>query len=107
MQSADLPKGDDLALRRRLHLAWRRRVAVQRQVRPGIVIVVEVIPKDSVEMPFVEHDQVVETFPTYRADDSLAVGILPGRTCRGRDLVDAHGLDPLLEVIAIDVVPVA
>ena len=43
MQSADLPNGDDLALRRRLHLTWRWRVAIQRKMAPGIVVVVEVL----------------------------------------------------------------
>ena len=42
MQAANLRNRDDLALRRRFHLTWCRRVAIQRQMWPGIVIVGEV-----------------------------------------------------------------
>ena len=42
---------------------------------PGIVIVVEVVRKDAVQMPFVQHDHVVEALPTYRTDDAFAIGI--------------------------------
>jgi len=53
MQSADLLSGDDFALRRQFHLAWRGRVAIQRQMRPAIVIVVKVLAQDAAQMPFV------------------------------------------------------
>src|SRR5262249_39152754 len=47
MQAADLLNCDDLALRRRFDLSWSRRVPLQGLMRPGVVIIVEVIPQDS------------------------------------------------------------
>src|SRR5215510_7637281 len=43
MQPADLRDCDDLALRRRFDLSWNRRVSLQGLMRPGVVIIVEVI----------------------------------------------------------------
>ena len=65
MQSADLPNGDDLALRRRFHLTWGRRVAIQRKVRSRIVVVVEILGQDSMQMSLVQHDHVVQAFAAY------------------------------------------
>ena len=48
MQAANLRNRDDLAKRRALHVTRRRRVAIQRQMCPGIVIVGEVVRKDAV-----------------------------------------------------------
>ena len=78
MQAADLPNGDYLVLQRQFHLAWRWRVAVQRKMTSGIVIVVEVRGQDVVQMPFVEHDDMIQTIAAYAADNSFAIRILPG-----------------------------
>src|SRR5215510_1507170 len=43
MQPADLRDCDDLALRPRFDLSWSRRVSLQGLMRPGVVIIVEVI----------------------------------------------------------------
>ena len=75
-------------------------------MRPGIVIVVEVIRKDAVQMPFAEHDQVIHTFSAHGADDAFAVGILPGRACCDRDFFDAHAFDTLCEIVAVDAVAI-
>ena len=37
-----------------------------------------------------ENDHVVQTLSTNRSDDSLGIGILPGRLRRGRDLLDTQ-----------------
>ena len=76
-------------------------------MRPGIVIVVEVVRKDAVKMPFVQHDHVVEALPANAADDPFAIGILPGRPWCNRDFFDSHALDTLGEVVAVDSIAVA
>ena len=79
MQSADLRECNDLTLGRRLNATWDRRVAIQRKMASGIVIVAEVFGQDAMSMSFVEDDQVIETFAAYAADDSFAIWILPIR----------------------------
>src|SRR3979490_2523727 len=48
-------------------------------------------------MRFANHDHVVETFAADRADESLDVSILPGRSGCGRMVPNAHCTDPLQE----------
>ena len=48
-------------------------------------------------MRFAKHDHVVETFAADRADESLNVRILPGRSGCDRMVPNAHCTDPLQE----------
>ena len=48
-------------------------------------------------MRFAKHDHVVETFAADRADESLNVSILPGRSGCDRMVPNAHCTDPLQE----------
>ena len=48
-------------------------------------------------MRFAKHDHVVETFAADRADESLNISILPGRSGCDRVVPNAHGTDPLHE----------
>jgi hypothetical protein len=43
------------------------------------IIIGSILPKDPPEVRLPEHDHVVETFPSDRADESLRVRILPRR----------------------------
>ena len=63
MQAGNLRNRDDLAQRRCLHVTRRRRVAIQGQMRPGIVIILKIPGQDSVQMSFVEHNDVIEALP--------------------------------------------
>jgi hypothetical protein len=47
MQAADLRDGNNMAFRRRLDVPRCRRIAVQGQVRPGIVIILKILGQDS------------------------------------------------------------
>ena len=76
-------------------------------MRPGIVIVVEVLRKDTVQMPFIQYDQVVQTFPANGTDDAFAVRVLPGRARCDRDFFDSHAYHAVLEVFAVDAVAIA
>ena len=57
-------------------------------------------------MRFAKHDHVVETFPADRADESLNVSILPGRSGCDRMVPNAHRSDPLQEDRTIRGVPI-
>ncbi len=56
VQSTDLRDGDDVIARRRFDFARRRGIALQRQMRPAVVIVVEVRREDPLQVPIMEHD---------------------------------------------------
>jgi len=58
-------------------------------------------------MPLVEHNDVIEAFPSNRPDDALSEGILPGRSRGDEDLAHPQAFHPPDEHIAVDRVPVA
>jgi hypothetical protein len=106
MQAADLRDGNNFPLVRRLDAPWHRRIAIQRQMCPGMVIILKILGQDSVQMPFVQHDRMVQTLPAYGADHAFAVRILPGKRRRNEDLLDAHAFDSLLEVVCVDAIAI-
>ena len=77
VQSTDTRERHDVAGLRRLDLALRGGVRLQRHVRPVGVIVAEVHSENSPKMLLVENDHMVEAFPADRADESLDVRIPP------------------------------
>jgi hypothetical protein len=58
-------------------------------------------------MPLVEHNDVIEAFPSNRPDDAFSEGILPGRSRGDEALVHSQAVHPPDEHIAVDRVPVA
>ena len=65
-------------------------VLAQSSMSPRFIIVGGKLAKDPAQVSLSEHDHVVNTFPSDRADQSLCVRILP-RRARGNGLVaDAH-----------------
>src|SRR5262249_11905539 len=62
-----------------LNCPMERRVFVERAMNSRHIIISSILPKDPTEVPLPEHDHVVETFPSDRADQSLRVRILPRR----------------------------
>jgi hypothetical protein len=55
-----------------LHRSRLRRIHLQRSVCPPIVIVIHIGSKDAAQMPFVEHNHVVQTLTTDRPCDRVA-----------------------------------
>ena len=98
MKSTDLRDRDQFPASTWLNIACNRRVAVQRQVRPRTMIVVEIRLKNAFEVTLVEDDDVLDALSANRTDDALNVRTLPRRTERNDDFLDAHVLDPLSEV---------
>src|SRR3982074_2967167 len=74
-----------------------RGVLVQRSMGPRNIIMGGIPAKDPAQVRFAKHDHVVETFTADRADQSLNVSILPGRSGCDRMAPNAHCSDPLQE----------
>src|SRR2546428_7037717 len=91
----------------RLHVAPMTAVVVEGLMRASAVVVREVTAQQAAEMPFVEHDDVIEAFPSNRPDDSLGERILPGRSRCDEDLTNPQALCPPYEHVAVDSVPIA
>ena len=66
MKSADLRNRNDAPARWRLHFAPIGAVVVERLMRAGGVVVREIRTQQTSEVPFVEHDDVIEAFPLSR-----------------------------------------
>ena len=107
MQAADHREGDDLPLIGGLSPAGFGGVLVEREVGPGSVIVLEVVPKDTPQVLLAKNDDVVQAFPPKGPNHALAVRILPRGTRRGEDLFDSQRMRSTNEGCAIDLVPVS
>src|SRR5947209_14609351 len=83
------------------------RAVVVEGLRAGGVVVREVPAQQTAEVPFVDHDDVIEAFPTNRADDALGEGILPGRPRRDKDLAYPQAFHPPYEHVPVDGIPIA
>src|SRR3989442_10894292 len=103
----DLRDRNDAPARRRLHFAPMRAVVVEGLMRVGGVVVREVTAQQAAEMPFVEHDDVIEAFPSNRPDDGLGERFLPGRSRGDEDLANPQAFCPPYEHVAVDSVPIA
>jgi hypothetical protein len=71
------------------------------------MIVVEVLGQDSAQIPFVEHDDMVQTIAAYAADNSFTIRILPRTAWCDWDFFNTHAFDTLGEVVPIDAVAIA
>ncbi len=78
MKSADSRKRDDAATARGLDCTHDGRVAVERHVRPVLVVVDDVGSDETQQMPLPEDDDVVEEFsrkvPTQRSANPFCHG---------------------------------
>jgi RHS repeat-associated protein len=58
-------------------------------MRARRVVVRQIRAQDSLQVPFVEHHGMIETFTTDHADQAFDIGILPRRARREWDILDA------------------
>jgi hypothetical protein len=58
------------------------------------------------EMSFAEHNNMVKTIPSDRADEPLRVSVLPGRPWRDRPIPYTHCSKPLDDNLAIDAIAI-
>lgn len=57
-------------------------------------------------MLLVEYDDMVDTLSTDRTDQAFHIRVLPGRAIGDDDLLDAHVLDAIAKVLAVNCVSV-
>ena len=106
MKSADLRDRNDGPGRWRLHFASIGAVVVEGLRWAGGVVVREIPTQQTPEVPFVEHDDVIEAFSSNRADDALGEGIVPGRSRGDEDLGHPQAAHPPYEHLAVDGIPI-
>ena len=86
VQAADLPDFDDFPLIDSLNGTFQRCVLVQRKVSTGLVVVFHVLSKNPPDVALAQYDQVIEALSADTADNSLGIGILPGRVWGSRHI---------------------
>src|SRR2546425_4618923 len=72
----------------------------------GPMIILKVTFQDSTQMPFIDNDQVVQTFASDTSDHTLRVAVLPRTSCRYWNLVDVQSLYSDNEMVSIDSVAI-
>jgi len=95
VQAAKPRHGDDFAICVGIRLCStpRRRSLRQRKMRSVIVVIADVLRHQSLQVLFVEHNDVVEQVPSAVADPSLCNPILPRTAEAGSLGFDTEGLD--------------
>ena len=91
----------------KISVAMLRRVLLQSQVRPVLIIVVHETLQVTGQAPFAEHDYVVQVLAANGADDPFHVSSLPGRTRCRQHLFDTHGFDLIEDFFPEDPVAIS
>ena len=73
----------------------------------GVVIVIEIVRKNAMQMPFIQHDDMVETLSSYGADDPFTIRILPGRSWSDGNFFDIHAFHATCKIVSIDAITIA
>jgi len=73
---------------------------------PGPIVVLDVLQQDPAKVPFADHDEVVKTFPSNRADHPLGIRVLPWRARSNDGLLDVQHPGLMRKSFSIDLVSV-
>ena len=98
MDPADVRHLDDRAAGWRLCCPCERRILVQGEMRPPLVIIGQEELEGASEGSLVPHDHVIETLSPQGPDQALDEGILPGTARRGLDFLGPKTLQQTTEV---------
>src|SRR6266705_6659377 len=74
---------------------------------PAAVIIRKIAFQDPSQMPFSQHDHVIQAVTSNRSDQPLHVGPLPWAGRSREDFLYAHALDSLVKLTPIDLVPIS
>ncbi len=102
MQPADHWGRNHLVTVRRLNIACSWRVAIQRQVRAGVMIILKVVAQNSAKMSLIQNGDMIEALAADTSIWAFNVRILPWRSWCRYDFFDAHVLDAFPKVLAVD-----
>ena len=78
MQTADLGEGNDIARGGKLHATRPWAVLVEREMRPGVMMILKIARQYAAQVTLAEDDNVIQTFAADRTDQSLDIWVLPG-----------------------------
>ena len=70
------------------------------------MIIVQVVSKDSPQVPLAQDNHVVETLTANRSDEPFDERVLPRRTWRRQNLLDLEPRDTSVEVRTVDLISV-
>jgi hypothetical protein len=107
MKPADLRKGDDPATWRGVDVSGLGTVVVERLVGAHGVVVGDVSAHQPPEVPFMEHEDVVQALTAEGADDPFGERVLPGRSGSDDHVVNSHVGQAPGEALAVDGIPIA
>ncbi len=105
VQTAKVRYGFDPSFPQNWARQWR--IFVQRQVRAGTIVIVDIGAKHAAQMCLPDYNQMIQTFSSDRSDQSFDIGVLPGRAWCRRAIPDAHAFDPPLEHLPIGAIAIA
>ena len=106
MQSAEVTNLDDTATIQRMDIPVLGAIHLQGLMDPPAVIVAEEARQNPPQVPFVQHDHVVEAFSADAPDHPFDIGILPRTSWCADHLLDAHVRDATCEVCTVDLVSI-
>src|SRR6476619_445337 len=72
----------------------------------GAVVVVRVRAQHMPQMALAEHDNMIKSLASDRADQSLGMTVLPRRSWRSRSVANAHRSKPTGICLAVNAVPI-
>ncbi len=105
MQTADVGYGLDPAFPQNWSCQWS--IFVQRQMGAATIVILGVGTECTAQVGLAENDQMVQTFPSDRADQPLNIGVLSRRTWCRRTIPDVHGSDPSLEHLSVGAIAIS
>jgi len=71
------------------------------------MIIVKVGVQDPAQVLFSEYDDVVQALTANRANQPLHISILPRTVRRCEHLLNTHGIDPLTEILTVDLISIS
>jgi hypothetical protein len=107
MEATDLTNRNHTSVFRWIDITSEWRIAIERRVDSRLVVGAGAARQDATQVIVAEEDHVIEALATDRADHALGVGVLPRRTRRDQDVVDAHDLDLVRERAPEDAAAIA
>lgn len=107
MQAAQMWEGHDTAAAWRFHGTQFRRIVHQSHMRPAPVIIGQVGRHDLLQLPFVEHQKVIQTLAPQRADEPFHIRILPRRPGCNDHFLHVQGAQAVPHFLTVNTITVS
>jgi hypothetical protein len=107
VQAADFGELHDLPCHGELDRPDIRRILVEREVGPRLMVIDEIAGQETAEVSLAKDEHVVQAFTPDRADEPLGERVLPRALRRRENLLDAHAFHAVPKWLPVDAVAVA